>query len=50
MRSISSRVLAPAARARVAAVWQRAWKRRPSTPAARVAGTHQRRRKLERRR
>jgi hypothetical protein len=40
MRSISSRVFAPAARARVAAEWRGSWNRSPSTPAARVASSH----------
>jgi hypothetical protein len=40
MRSISSRVFAPAPNAKAAAEWRRLWNRRPSTAATRVAGTH----------
>jgi hypothetical protein len=50
MRSINSRVFAPAANAKVAAECRRSCNRSPSTPAARVAGTHERRLKLDHRR
>src|SRR6266496_2100700 len=49
IRAIRSLVVAPAAAARVAALWRRSWKRRPSTPTAFVAGSQTRRRKLLRR-
>jgi hypothetical protein len=49
MRSISSLVEAPAARANVAAVWRRSWKRSPVRSARLSAGSQKRRRKFDRR-
>jgi hypothetical protein len=45
MRSISSRVFAPAAKAKVAAEWRRSWNRSPLDTGGLHGGTHQRRRK-----
>lgn len=49
MRAMIALGLVPLAAAMVAAVWRRSWKRSPASPAAVVAGSQTRRRKLERR-